>query len=142
MGKHKPTGNAVGRPKIEANWRRLEKEIIWDDVIYWIGLQCTAEEIAGCFRVSVDTLDKRILEHFGCNFTELRKKLGFGAEKKKELREIQFELAKKSAIMAIFLGKNWLGQKDSNGAETQTALNAFEQFNQMIENKKAETTNE
>ena len=53
-------------------------------------LQCTKEEI--------------------CGFSEVfREKRGTG---KISLRRMQFQLAKKSAAMAIFLGKNWLGQTD------------------------------
>jgi hypothetical protein len=50
------------------------KEINLDQVLYWTELQATAEEIAGAFRVSVDTLDRRLREAFGMGFAELRKR--------------------------------------------------------------------
>lgn len=108
----------VGRKKIEANFRHIQKEINLDQVLYWIGLQATAEEIAGSFRVSTDTLDLRIKEHFGMGFADLRKALGEGAEGKLLLRRNQFELSRTNASVAIWLGKQWLGQKDTIHQET------------------------
>lgn len=115
----KPTGNPNGRPKIPVvplSVKELPpKEIVMDQVLYWIELQATAEEVAGSFRVSVDTLDRKLREELGMGFAELHKKcMGAG---KLSLRRHQFTLAQKNASMAIFLGKNWLGQKDNQTAE-------------------------
>lgn len=100
----------AGRRKIPLIIEVPPKEIILDQIFYWIDLQATQEEIAGSFRVSVETLNSRIIEHFGMNFSELRKRCeGAG---KLSLRRYQFEQAKKNASMAIWLGKQWLGQKD------------------------------
>jgi len=87
-----------------------QKEIILDQVIYWMGLQATAEEIAGSFFVSPDTLDNRLKEHFGCGFSELFKIACTPG--KLSLRRYQFDLAKRNSALAIFLGKNWLNQTD------------------------------
>lgn len=107
-----------GRQKIEANFQKIQKEINLDQVLYWMGLQATAEEIAGSFRVSVDTLDLRLKEHFGMNFSSLKKTLGDGAEGKLLLRRNQFDLSRTNASMGIWLGKQWLGQKDTIHQET------------------------
>lgn len=101
-----------GRPKIKAGWDKIQKEINLNQVIYWIGLQATAEEIAGAFRVDFDTLNARIKEEFGCGFSELKKLLGNGADAKIALRRNQFKLSESNASMAIWLGKQWLEQKD------------------------------
>ena len=97
----KPTGNPPGPP---------QKEIDLDQVIYWAQLQATAEEIASSFRVSPDTLDRRLKKHFGMGYAELLKRVGGSA--KLSLRRYQFKLAEKNVAMAIWLGKQWLGQKE------------------------------
>lgn len=86
------------------------RAIVLDQVIYWMDLGGTAEEIAGSFRVSVDTLDRRLREEVGLSFAELKEK-ACGAAKLK-LRNNQFKLSEKNATMAIWLGKMWLGQLD------------------------------
>lgn len=109
----------AGRTKIEMNFERIKKEINVEQVLYWIGLQATAAEIAGSFRVTPDTLDNRLREEFGCNFSELKKRLGGGAEGKLQLRRNQFKLSEHNASMAIWLGKQWLDQKDLYHQETK-----------------------
>lgn len=111
-------GSKMGRKKIEAVWNSLRKEIDLKQVIYWIGLQATAQEIAGSFRVSVATLDLRLKENLGMTFTELKEALGHGADGKLRLRQMQFELARTNPSMAIWLGKQWLDQKDTIHQET------------------------
>lgn len=101
-----------GRKKIKANFQMIQREINFDQVLYWIGLQATAEEIAGSFRVSISTLDLRLKEHFGMNFTDLKKSLGNGADGKLTLRRHQLRLAETNASVNIWLGKQWLDQKD------------------------------
>lgn len=101
MGR-KPTGRRSGPP---------EKQVNFDQVIYWMKLQATAEEIAAAFHMCEDTLDRRLKEEFGVGFSELKKRIGPG-EAKISLRRYQFKQAEKSATMAIWLGKQWLGQRD------------------------------
>lgn len=74
------------------------------------GLQCTKEEICSFFEVTDKTLEGWCKRTYGLGFSEVfRQKRGLG---KISLRRAQFELAKKNAAMAIFLGKQYLGQKD------------------------------
>jgi hypothetical protein len=101
---------SVGRPKVPLIMSIPEKVIVFDQVLYWINLQATQEEVAGSFHVSVETLNGRLLDHFGVNFSELRKRCD--GEAKLSLRRYQFNLAKTNTSMAIWLGKQWLGQKD------------------------------
>jgi hypothetical protein len=57
-----------------------------------------------------DTLNARVKENFGIPFSDyFKRKSGAG---KASLRRTQFELAKKSAAMSIWLGKQYLGQKE------------------------------
>ena len=74
------------------------------------GLQCTLEEICGWFGVTDKTLDSWCRRTYGMNFSEVfALKRGKG---KISLRRTQFKLSEKSAAMAIFLGKQYLNQKD------------------------------
>ena len=93
---------ATGRPKKEIDKKIFEK---------LCGLQCTHEEIAGVFDCSADTIERWCKREYGETFAETYKK--HSAKGKTSLRRIQFKLAEKSAAMAIFLGKNYLGQKDN-----------------------------
>ena len=84
------------------------------------GIMCTDEEIAAMLsdeyeRISVDTLTN---ENNGETFAECKEK--GQATGKASLRRNQFKLSEYNAAMAIFLGKNWLGQTDK--IETKTEL--------------------
>lgn len=85
-----------GRPKFKIDYGKVEA---------MASVMATEQEIAsflGCHR---DTLmrDK--------TFCDIYKK-GLD-EGKMSLRRTQFEIARKNSSMAIFLGKNYLGQKDN-----------------------------
>ena len=74
-------------------------------------LQCTKEEICGWFEVSDKTLDSWCKRTYRASFSEVfRQKRGAG---KISLRRNQWRLAEKNANMAIWLGKQYLGQKES-----------------------------
>lgn len=82
------------------------------------GIMCTDEEIAlmmsdDFVSISVDTLRN---ENNNATFTECKEK--GQAMGKASLRRNQFELSKKNAAMAIFLGKNWLDQTDKQEVRT------------------------
>lgn len=111
----KPSGKPNGRPKIPVvpvpwNGELPPKQIDLNQVLYWVELQATAEEVAGSFRVTVETLDRKLIEAFGIGFVELKKRASGAC--KIALRNHQFAQAEKNATMAIWLGKVWLGQKE------------------------------
>ena len=89
---------------------RPHKEIDKDNFISLCELQCTLEEIAGFFKVSQDTIERWCKRELKLNFAEAFKK--YSAKGRISLRRAQFKLAEKNAAMAIFLGKNYLGQTD------------------------------
>ena len=90
---------------------RPRKEIDKRDFESLCALQCTKEEICGFFDVSDKTLENWCKRTYSEGFSEVfKKKRGKG---KISLRRAQFRLAEKSASMAIWLGKQWLGQKDT-----------------------------
>lgn len=91
----------MGRPKKEISKEQFEK---------LCGLQCTLDEIAGFFNCSADTIERFAKSTYNTTFAETYKE--YSAQGKISLRRYQFKLAEKSAAMAIFLGKNMLGQKD------------------------------
>lgn len=74
------------------------------------GLQCTLEEIASFFDCSEDTIENWCKRELGARFSDVYKK--YSAPGKISLRRSQFKLAERSATMAIWLGKQYLGQKD------------------------------
>ena len=108
----------MGRPRKEINKTEFEKLCF---------LQCTEREFCSWFEVSDETLNKWSKENYdGRTFLAVFK------EKRENglisLRRTQFQLAEKSPAMAIFLGKNLLGQTDKreqtvNGGEALTNIN-------------------
>lgn len=93
--------NKGGRPQIQIDQVQFEK---------LCELQCTLVEIAGWFKCSEDTIERWCKRTYKTGFAETYKKhSGTG---KIALRRAQFRLAERNASMAIFLGKNYLGQSD------------------------------
>lgn len=105
----------MARPLKEINQKQFEK---------LCGIQCTEQEICYFFEVCEDTLNswcKRTYtneEGKPMTFAEIYKtKREIG---KMSLRRKQWALADKSAAMAIFLGKNYLGQSDKVEMNVET----------------------
>ena len=74
------------------------------------GLQCSMLEICDAFDVDDKTLTSWCKATYNMPFSEIFKlKRGKGQI---SLRRMQWKLAEKNAAMAIFLGKQYLGQKD------------------------------
>lgn len=95
---------------------RPRKEINWPDVEKLCGLQCTEEEIAQFVSVSVDTLHRACKREYQMSFAEyFAQKRGVG---KISLRRAQWQLAQKgNATMLIWLGKQYLSQRDKSSHE-------------------------
>ena len=81
-----------------------------DELIRMIHIQCTQEEIAYVMGVSVDTLALRVKQLFKVNFTEFYKK--HNALGKISIRRAQYKLMETNSAMAIWLGKQYLGQRE------------------------------
>ena len=98
-----------GRPKLILN-------AVGQRVVEALGtVMATEEEIAAALNVTVETLHSKDNNPV---FLECYKK---GRENGRlSLRHSQFQLAKVNAAMAIFLGKQYLGQKD-NPEETDSS---------------------
>ena len=104
----------MGRPRKEIDIQQFEK---------LCGLQCTQEEIANFFDCSVDTIERWCKRTYKTTFAEAYKVKSVSG--KISLRRYQFKLAEKSSAMAIFLGKNILGQKDDRYETQSTESNGL-----------------
>jgi len=95
MDKGLPKKRGKGRPRVDIDLGLAEK----------LGaIQCTYTEAAAVMGIPSGTLKNRE------DFTTAFKK---GLEKgKMSIRRSQFKLAEKNAAMSIWLGKQYLGQKD------------------------------
>lgn len=121
----------MGRPKKEIDKIEFEK---------LCGLQCTKEEMCGWFEVTDKTLESWCKRTYKKGFSEIfSEKRGKG---KISLRRTQFKLAEKSPAMAIFLGKNYLGQSDKIQYENTDTANGqlADLINGLKNNVYAETT--
>lgn len=108
----------AGRPKKEIDYQTVEK---------LASIQCTQEEIANFLNLSVRTLQRD--EEF-CRLYKKGQDNG-----KMSLRRIQFKLAEKNTSMAIFLGKQYLGQKDYVET-TETNFGILEDLKEALDNVK------
>jgi len=86
----------MARPKFKIDYEMVEK---------LAGIQCTQQEIASFLGCSVDTLQRD--EKF-CGLYKKGQENG-----KMSLRRIQYKLAEKNPTMAIWLGKQYLKQRDN-----------------------------
>ena len=97
----------TGRPKKEIDKKLFES---------LCAIQCTETEMCDIFECCEDTLNAWCKRNYkdekgrGLTFSETFKKKS--AAGKASLRRAQFRLAEKSATMAIWLGKQYLAQKD------------------------------
>lgn len=91
----------TGRPKTQIDRAAFES---------LCGIQCTEREIAYFFRCSEDTINNWCKVEYGQTFSEVQKK--YAVAGKISLRRAQMRLAEKNASMAIWLGKQYLGQRD------------------------------
>ena len=91
----------MGRPQKEISEKLFEN---------LCGIQCTEVEMCAILECSEDTLNRWCKRTYGETFAEIEKKKS--AAGKASLRRTQLRLGEKNASMAIFLGKQYLGQKD------------------------------
>jgi hypothetical protein len=91
------------------------KEIDWEKFEQLCALQCTQEEMAGMLKVEKKTLARHVEAKYKLNYVDTYKKLS--SVGKCSLRRSQFVQSKKNAGMAIWLGKQWLGQKEPDRVE-------------------------
>ena len=110
-----------GRPKVEIDQKLFKK---------LCSMFCTKEEIAGVFECSEDTIERWCKRTYRMNFADVFKKEC--AHGKISLRRNQFKLSEKSAAMAIFLGKQYLGQTDHIEVATAITDNTREEVGALV----------
>ena len=103
MTENKPQKGPGGRPKIELDKEQFEG---------LCRLQCTREEMLGWFGITDKTLTRWIKDTYGrkYSFSAIFDEKRAGG--KISLRRSQFRLAETNAALAIWLGKQYLGQTD------------------------------
>ena len=108
------TKNLGGRPRIvfsESQWKEFES---------LCALQCTKIEITEWFNVDDKTLENLLKKRYKRGFSEV-----FAQKRTKglvSLRRRQFQLAETNPALAIFLGKNYLSQRDKTEIEHSGSL--------------------
>lgn len=107
--------NKGGRPKKEFNKELFES---------LCEIQCTQTEIASVMKLDFKTLQRMCERDYGDSFANVYKAKTENG--KTSLRRYQWNLAKTNSAMAIFLGKQYLGQKDRETDEVEQ--------NKMVEN--------
>lgn len=103
----------MGRPEIPIDKKDFEK---------LCAMQCTLVEIAGFFDCSEDTIENWCKKNYdGLTFSEVFKKKS--AKGKISVRRNQFRAADAGNVsMLIWLGKQYLGQKDYNEVEVHESV--------------------
>lgn len=96
----------AGRPKKEINKKTFEG---------LCKILCTEDEICSVLNVTDKPLNNWCKEIYGCNFSDIYKKLSETG--KTSLRRYQFNIAKTNPTMAIWLGKQYLNQRDKTEIE-------------------------
>jgi len=92
----------MARPRIEIKQEHFQS---------LCGIQCTLEEIASFFRCSEDTIERWCKRELKMSFADAYKRYSAGG--KISLRRWQFRSAENgNTSMLIWLGKQYLGQKD------------------------------
>lgn len=91
----------MARPRIEIDRTQFEK---------LCSMQCTVNEIAGFFDCSVDTIERWCKREYKEGFADIygkKRELG-----RISLRRTQWKMAEHNVSMAIWLGKQYLGQAE------------------------------
>ena len=112
----------MGRKMIELDFEEIDK---------LLELQCTLKEIAAWCRCSEDTIEKATKRQQGMSFREYsdeRRQAGL-----QSLRRAQWQKAvdKQDTTMLIWLGKQYLNQKDTKDIKAQVEQTTIPQLEDM-----------
>lgn len=115
---------------------RPKKKIERDQFEKLCALQCTLIEIASYFNCSEDTIENWCKKEYERGFSEVfRTKRTNGHI---SLRRNQFRLAENNATMAIWLGKQYLGQTDKTEISLHTDDDTINEMEEYFKRKKNE----
>lgn len=110
----------MARPRIEIDSDQFKK---------LCSIQCTLSEIASWFKCSEDTIERWCQRELKMSFADAFKT--WSADGKISLRRTQFKMAEHNVSMAIWLGKQYLGQKEQQ--EIIASTNADDTIRRMDE---------
>ena len=116
----------MARPRIEIDEKNFKQ---------LCALQCTLSEIASFFDCNESTIERWCKRELKMDFADAFKKYSAGG--KMSLRRWQFKMAEHNCAMAIFLGKNWLGQSDKI-EQTITEVEDLTSLAEMLKDDKDE----
>lgn len=109
----------TGRPKTKIDKESFEKLCM---------MHCTLIEIAGFFNCSEDTIENWCKENYKATFSDVYKRKS--ARGNISLRRSQFQSAEAGNVtMQIWLGKQWLGQKEQQ--EIDLSFNSEDTVREM-----------
>nr|DAU49166.1 MAG TPA: DNA-packaging protein small subunit [Caudoviricetes sp.] len=104
---------------------RPRKEIDQEEFENLCKIQCTKSEMCAFFDVTDKTLESWCKRTYRKGFSEVFvEKRGLG---KISLRRTQFRMAEKNPTMAIWLGKQYLDQKDKIEQDNKEALKKLDE---------------
>lgn len=120
---------AGGRPKIDIDLEQFKG---------LCSIQCTLEEISNWFKCSEDTIERWCRRELKMSFADAYKKYSVGG--KISLRRYQFKMAEHNPTMAIWLGKQWLGQTDKQEVTVSSAQDdeTIKEMNDFFKRKQNE----
>ena len=120
---------AGGRPRIDIDVEQFKG---------LCSIQCTLTEIANWFKCSEDTIERWCKRELKLSFAEAYKKYSVGG--KISLRRYQMRLAEHNATMAIWLGKQYLGQTDKQEVtlSAQSDDDTIRQMSDFFDKKRKE----
>lgn len=117
----------MARPKKE-----IDKKIFEN----MCGIQCTKDEICSILDIDEKTLTRWCKDTYNEGFSDIyKKKSKIGLM---SLRRTQFKLAENNTSMAIFLGKQYLGQRDVIETDNSKEINKVEELLSRIEKEAKE----
>lgn len=111
---------------------RKKKIIDWEIVKRLCEINCTLSEVASFLRCSVSTVERRLKEDKNISFSDFFDMYaGFG---RMSIRRMQFKLALQgNTTMLIFLGKQYLGQRDNPDPKNDdNTKKAAEELNEIL----------
>jgi len=103
----------MARPKIEIDKEQFQK---------LCAIQCTLGEIASWFKCNERTIERWCERELKMSFVDAFKT--WSADGKISLRRTQFKMAEHNVSMAIWLGKQYLGQKEAQDIAQNIVLSS------------------
>ena len=118
----------MGRPKKQIDKEQFEA---------LCEIQCTQSEICSVLKVSEKTLIAWCKDTYDDTFSNTYKT--FSEDGKKSLRRMQFESARKGNVaMQIWLGKQYLGQRDKTEVTENVASNKLDSLLEQLDDSNSE----